>query len=209
MTGYITGIIALSWFFAGSSKARRDIAGAGSRKRKAVLWTCFVTALFVTMVSHYPWAIKLPSKLDPSSRLRGWHQLSGAVDPEYRLLAMLGPVFVFSDSYQISSELAFYVAGHPKTYCINLGRRMNQYDLWPGMNEDAERTRHEIGAAAPINGIYVASGDIEMPPVVAEAFGRFEKKIVKVYDRGYELKVYSVFACYDFKGLRAEAIQTY
>ena len=28
--------------------------------------------------------------------------------------------------------MAFYVKGNPFTYCINLGRRMNQYDLWPG-----------------------------------------------------------------------------
>jgi membrane-associated phospholipid phosphatase len=211
MTGYITGIIALSWYFAGSSETRRNIAGADSwKKGKAVLWTCFATALIVTMVSHYPWVIKLPPKLDPSSRLRGWHQLSGAVDPAYRLLSGFGPVFVFSDSYQISSELAFYVHGHPKAYCINLGRRMDQYDLWPGMNEDAERIRREDGAAAqPVNGIFVALGDIEMPLAVAEAFGAFEKRIVKVYDRGYELRTYSVFVCYNFKGLRTGAIETY
>jgi hypothetical protein len=87
---------------------------------------------------------------------------------------------------------------------------MDQYDLWPGMNDEAERLRREGGAATkPINGIYVALGDSEMPLAVAAAFDRFEKKVIKVYDRGYELRVYSVFLCYNFKGLRAGAIQTY
>ena len=207
MTGYITGIIALSWYFIGSCKARRSI---GSRKGAPVLWLCAVTSLVVTIVAHYPWVAKLPPKLDPSSRLRGWHQLGAAVGPSYRLLSGFGPVFIFSGSYQVSSELAFYVKEHPKTYCINLGRRMDQYDLWPGMNEDADRIRRQdSNATVPVSGIFVATGDIDIPAAVAEAFERFEKKIVKVYDRGYELRVYSVFICYNFKGLRTEATATY
>ncbi|MEN3034301.1 MAG: glycoside hydrolase, partial [Aquificaceae bacterium] len=31
---------------------------------------------------------------------------------------------------QIAAQLAFYVKSNPRTNCINLGRRMNQYDLW-------------------------------------------------------------------------------
>lgn len=36
-------------------------------------------------------------------------------------------VFKFSDKYQVSSELAFYMKQKPVTYCVNLGRRINQY----------------------------------------------------------------------------------
>ena len=52
----------------------------------------------------------------------------------YEQMSSRRPVFIFSDKYQVSSELAFYVKGHPVTYCINLGRRMNQYDFWPGFD---------------------------------------------------------------------------
>jgi len=204
MTGYIAGIIAIAWYF-----LRQDHA-LSSAKKKMMLGLGVAIALLVTLVSHYPSLMKLPPKLDPSSRLRGWHELRDEVGPLYKALEGLGPVFVFSDRYQISSELAFYIDGHPKTYCINLGRRMNQYDLWPGMNDEAERLRREGAAATKsINGIYVALGDSEMPLAVAAAFDRFEKKVIKVYDRGYELRVYSVFLCYNFKGLRAGAIETY
>ena len=204
MTGYIAGIIAIAWYF-----LRQDHA-LSSAKKKMMLGLGVAIALLVTLVSHYPSLMKLPPKLDPSSRLRGWHELRDEVGPLYKALEGLGPVFVFSDRYQISSELAFYIDGHPKTYCINLGRRMDQYDLWPGMNDEAERLRREGGAATkPINGIYVALGDSEMPSAVAAAFDRFEKKVIKVYDRGYELRVYSVFLCYNFKGLPAGVIETY
>lgn len=206
MTGYITGIIALAWYF-----MRSHAAIPAKPWKKLLIGSGIAIALLFTAVSHYPSAVKLPPKLDPSSRLRGWHQLRGAVSPVYSTLTGLGPVFLFSDRYQISSELAFYVEGHPKTYCINLGRRMNQYDLWPGMNEDADRIRRAAGAAAvkAINGIFVTWGDTEIPPEVAAAFDRFEKKIVRVYDKGNELRVYSVFICYNFKGLKTGAIETY
>jgi membrane-associated phospholipid phosphatase len=160
MTGYITGIIAVSWYFLRSGTPLL------SGKKRLLIGAGVAVALVVTVVSHYPWIIKLPPKLDPSSRLRGWHQLRDEINPFYRDLAALGHVFVFSDRYQISSELAFYIAGHPKTYCINLGRRMDQYDLWPGMNEDAALIRLGGGAdAKPINGIYVTWGSSEVPPI--------------------------------------------
>jgi len=204
MTGYITGIIAIAWYF-----LRQDDLAVPS-KRKMLIGSGVTIALLVTVVSHYPSLINLPPKFDPSSRLRGWHELRGEVSPIYKALMESGHVFVFSDRYQISSELAFYIDSHPKTYCINLGRRMDQYDLWPSMNDEAERLRRESGAATkPINGIYVALGDSEMPPAVAMAFDRFEKKVIKVYDRGYALRVYSVFLCYNFKGLPAGVIETY
>jgi membrane-associated phospholipid phosphatase len=207
MTGYITGIIAVAWYYLGSGVQ----AAAGTRKRKVLLWAGVVIALFVTIVSHYPSIIKLPPKLDPSARLRGWHQLRDEIGPLYRVLSTQGSVLLFSDRYQISSELAFYIEGHPKTYCINLGRRMDQYDLWPGMNEEAEQIRRSgsVAAAKPINGIFVTWGDSDLPPPVAKTFDRFEKKVIKVYDKGTELRVYTVIICYNFKGLDTGAIETY
>jgi undecaprenyl-diphosphatase len=165
----------------------------------------------VTIVSHYPSIIKLPPKLDPSSRLLGWHQLRDEIGPLYRTLSTQGPVLLFSDRYQISSELAFYIDGHPTTYCINIGRRMDQYDLWPDMNEEAEQIRRSrsFAAAEQINGIFVTWGDSDMPSPVVKAFDRFEKKVIKVYDKGTELRVYTVIICYNFKGLDRGAIETY
>ncbi len=202
MTAYITGLIAVAWYFL------RPNAPVSPRTKKALIISAALTALLVTVVSHYPQLLKLPPKLDPSSRIRGWHQLRYEISPIYKQLRAEGEVFIFSDRYQISSELAFYVEGHPKTYCINLGRRMNQYDLWPGMNEDAAGIRAEY-PGRQINGIFVTWGETDVPPVVAAAFDRFEKKVIKVYDRGNELRVYTVIICYNFKGIRTDSIEKY
>ena len=54
-------------------------------------------------------------------------------------LAMPNPdkVFFFSDAYDVTAALAFYVPGRPVVYCADFGRRLSQYDLWPGP-EDKE-----------------------------------------------------------------------
>lgn len=43
--------------------------------------------------------------------------------------------FYFSDSYHTSSELSFYLPGHPQTYVLNMGARKNQFDLWDDMSQ--------------------------------------------------------------------------
>ena len=84
-------------------------AASGVRKKKALLWTGVLSALLVTIISHYPSIIKLSPKLDPSARIRGWRQLKGEIGPIYKVFSTQGPVLLFSDRYQISSELAFYI----------------------------------------------------------------------------------------------------
>jgi undecaprenyl-diphosphatase len=124
----------------------------------------------------------------------GWKELGREVSEVYEEMSDTHPVFIFSDRYQISSELAFYVKGHPITYCVNLGRRMNQYDLWPGF---ADRVGH--------NAIFVRSGDADIPERIASAFGKVEKRVFTAYTKKHaKIRDYSLFLCYDFKGLPEE-----
>lgn len=201
MTGYITGIIAFARYF-----FRQRVKGKG---QKALLTGAMGLALAVTVISHYPSLIKLPVKLDPSSRLRGWKELGVEVGKIRDSIQEKGETFIFSDRYQVSSELAFYVKGHPKTYCINLGRRMNQYDLWPDMNNEALKIRQEKGGASTINAIFVRINNTDMPLELLMAFESFEKRLLKVYDKGYLLREYSIFICYNFKGLKISMPETY
>jgi undecaprenyl-diphosphatase len=152
----------------------------------------------VTAVAYYPAAFHVPLKLDPSARLRGWKQLGKEVSAIQADISGQGNLFIFSDSYQVSSELAFYVKDHPVTYCANLGRRMNQYDLWPGF----ENLIH-------YNGIFVTIGDTELDPRIGNAFRGHEKHLLKVYDKGRPLREYSIFVCRDFKGMTREATGSY
>ncbi len=74
---------------------------------------------------------------------------------------------VFSESYHMASELAFYLPGNPKTYTINLGARKNQFDLWEGLEK-------QIGIGK--EGVFVSWN--EESPGVAATFERliYEEK---------------------------------
>ena len=77
-----------------------------------------------------------PPKIDLFHKMAGWDDLGETVS---EIVKYKGneKMFIFSDRYQIASELSFYLEGNPQTYCINNGRRMNQFDLWPGINQFA------------------------------------------------------------------------
>ncbi|MFD2034924.1 ArnT family glycosyltransferase [Belliella marina] len=74
-----------------------------------------------------------PSK-DPMNRLAGYSEMGHRIDFLKDSL-QLEKSFIFSDSYHTSSEMAFYTQDNPQTYNINLGRRKNQFDLWPGIGQ--------------------------------------------------------------------------
>jgi undecaprenyl-diphosphatase len=190
LSGYITGILSLSAF---SKEVFPE------RKVKMILITTAVLlSVVVTALAHYPSILNLPVKQDPTSRLRGWKELGSEVTKIYEEMSEGSPVFIFSDRYQVSSELAFYVKGHPITYCINLDRRMNQYDLWPGFHELLHH-----------NAIFVRIGNTRMPEPVASAFEKIEKRLFTVHSNNEKIRDYSLFLCYDFKGMRKEKPGTY
>ena len=225
MTGYITGIIALVRCFSGSSRAPGDGADAlmcgngvklpAPRTSRLLYFLGIGLALFVTAVSHYPSLVNLPLRLDPSARLRGWKALGEEVGRIYESMPGTatgkGDVLIFSDSYQVASELAFYVKGHPKTYAINLGRRMNQYDLWPDINSGAREMKQGQGKLRTdtIDGIFVKIGEADIPPEVARSFGKFDRETFKAYEKGRVVREYSIFSLYGFKGMVMERPETF
>ncbi len=189
LSGYITSVIAFSSFYLKNP----------TKIKKIMVATAIAISIFLTSIAHYPSFLNLPAEKDPSSRLRGWKELGDEISKIYKQMSFSNNVFIFSDRYQVSSELAFYVENHPVTYCINLGRRMNQYDLWPGF-------QHFIGYDA----IYVRLGDSNMPEQVRAAFDRIEKRLFSVYTKKHtKIRDYSIFLCYNFKGLKIERPEHY
>jgi 4-amino-4-deoxy-L-arabinose transferase-like glycosyltransferase/membrane-associated phospholipid phosphatase len=191
MTGYVTGLIAFSEIFINRWDRNRPAV-------RSVIVAGIALSLALTAVAYYPAKFRLPVKLDPSARLKGWNDLGQEVRRIYADMRKKGQVFIFSESYQISSELAFYVEGRPVTYCVNLGRRMNQYDLWP-----------DFGSFIHSDGIFVTIGDAELDPRIRSAFHGNEKRVVKVYDKERFLREYSIFLCYDFQGMTKETTGKY
>jgi undecaprenyl-diphosphatase len=192
MPGYIAGIAAFSAVYA------RGFFTAG-RGKQILIAAAVSLSILVTAVAHYPSLLRLPVAMDPTSRLDGWRELGDEVTGVYEQMSQNRPVFIFSDRYQVTSQLAFYVKGHPVTYCVNLGRRMNQYDLWPGFSSFIH-----------YDAIYVRTGDNALPKAITAAFEKVEKKVISAYTTEHvKIRDYSIFQCYDFKGLKEERQETY
>ena len=76
---------------------------------------------------------------------------------------------------------------------------MNQYDIWPGFHN---LTHYDA--------IFVSTGDNVFPEILAPAFQKVEKRLFTAYTKK-QIKItdYSIFLCYDFKGLQEEKPVTY
>lgn len=191
LTAYATGFIAFAAYYG------RNISP--SRKRMVTLPAfSIILALVLTVFAHFPSLLHLPQKMDPTMKLLGWKELAGDANAIYASLPAQAPAFVFSDSYQLSSELAFYMKGKPRTYCINLGRRMDQYDLWPGFEN-----------YKGYNAVFVAYDDRDLPEELRRAFARAEKVPVLIVLKRNKIMKFTVFKCYDFRGLKPRPPETY
>jgi len=187
---YITAFIASTGYFLNRGMLKRGT--------KIFLSLACAIALLVTLLSHYPEILNLPSKKDPTSRLRGWKGLGEEVGRIYNDMTQKGSVFIFSESYQVSSELAFYTPGKPETFCVNLGRRMNQYDIWGGFDKLVGK-----------NAIFVRIGKNDFPEELKSAFDSYEKQSLIVQKDSKILREYSIFKCYGFKGLKLRKFESY
>lgn len=167
-----------------------------SRCRRSVVVAGYLLAVSVTVIAHYPSLVSLPVKYDPSARLRGWSELGNEVT---RIVQdMKRPFFIASDRYQITSELAFYVKGKPTTYCLNMGRRMNQYDLWQGYE-----------GLKGYDAIMVFFGT---PPVAKDLlpyFDKVTKRVFTVNEGENILRKYTILIGRNFKGMERRGFESF
>jgi undecaprenyl-diphosphatase len=191
LSGYATGFIAFSAYY---------IKTISSSKRggKILVITGILLSFVITIFAYFPSILHLPQEKDPTSRLVGWKELGQEVTMICREMAKSAPVFIFSDRYQVSSELAFYMDSHPATYCINLGRRMNQYDLWPGFE-------NFIGHHA----IFVRKDIQDLPETVKNAFDNCDQNIVTLENRQKKTMKFTIFKCYNFNGMKMKQTESF
>ncbi len=143
---------------------------AGLGRSLLPLW-CGLSLLVCVVVHAEPLIsprLHLPEKYDPASRLRGWSDLGRRLDEVRRSMPNPDRVFFFSDSYDVTAALSFYLPGRPTVYCADFGRRLNQYDLWPDPNgRGLLDPPAEPGAVAPLDGynaVFVSRKPLEGPP---------------------------------------------
>jgi len=191
LSGYVAGVIPFAVMYLDR------FATLGKHMRR-LLAVGVGIAVVVTAVGLYPsilGRLGMPQKLDPTTRLNGWKELGREATALGASIG--GRHFVFSDNYMVSSELAFYMEGQPITYCVNLGRRMNQYDVWPGFEG-------LTGQGA----LYVSTK--AMPRSLADAFEATEPHQIIIKDaKGREMKRYEACVCRGFRGMESRQPLTY
>jgi undecaprenyl-diphosphatase len=193
---YVTALMATMAYFA--CRGNTAHAGPARRLRMAGAATAILLGFGMTVAAHDATLfiqLGFPPSADPLARLKGWRVLARAVD---RLAAQMPQrPFLLSDRYQISSELAFYVPGQPQTYNVNLGRRLNQYDLWDGLSALAGR-----------DAIYVQPDSARLPQALQGAFHTCAEGVpVIVEELGRELKRFYLFQCVGFSGVPPRPVE--
>ena len=145
-----------------------------------------------------PFGVRVPGALDlVGKRLRGWPELGQAVGDVARHSG--SPLFLVSDRYQIASELAFYVEGNPRVYNANLGRRMNQYDLWG--NWEALKGQ---------DGLFITYGAGDPPQELRPAFREVVRvRVVPIVYRGQHLRDFSIYRGRNFLGFPPRPLTGY
>ncbi|MBI9111261.1 glycosyltransferase family 39 protein [Maridesulfovibrio ferrireducens] len=141
---------------------------------------------------HFQNLVPLPDHLNPTHRLKGWTDLGQqVVELEKSQFKNPSKVFIMSEQYDMTAALAFYVPGQPRTYCAWIDRRMNQYDLWPGPQEN-------LGWDA----IYVLKDFKEKPDdELIKMFGRISPPIhFQTTFRGKPARKFTIYLCYDYNG---------
>jgi hypothetical protein len=138
--------------------------------------------------------------------MRGHQELARAVQRRIEALRAEGASpFVLTPTYALTSTLAFYLPGHPETYCLswNYGmnaKPVNQHDLWhPNPRHDAAAFR---GRPA------VVVEDANMPPSYSmhltykDVVDRMEpiERIV-VQERGVVVGAWDITVCRDYRGI--------
>jgi len=150
-------------------------------------------SLGIMLLLHLQQLLPIPPSLNPAHRLKGWNDLG----QHMRTVADTrfpdpSRVFFMSDVYDITAELAFYVPGQPRAYCLWWdGRRMNQYDLWGGPQD-------KLGWDA----VLVLRGDSPgVPPVATEMFERVAGPYRHVARfRGHPVRSFYYYLCSGYNG---------
>lgn len=174
----------------------------------ALVLFCITIGLFVLVTNTQLLATfgldkVFPAKVDPLKKLTGWEEIAQTVD-SLENAQQTNKVFVFADSYHITSELRFY--NYPKVdyYYANRGNRMTQFNLWKGIEQFENKN---------YTGIFVTSTDISkkgytpqptaaLPEDIAAAFDQdYSYHTHLTYYRGKPVTQYHIYVLHNFQKL--------
>ena len=129
----------------------------------------------------------IPMTDDITNDMYGWDKTGVAVD---KILKEDKNFFLFSNRYQTTSQLSFYLPNKEYVYSLNGSTEM--FDFW-------EPEDKLIGK----NGIFVTQTFYEVNPADLYLFDKIELvEKIPVYRGGKLAREYFIYKCYNYKGLK-------
>lgn len=119
----ITGIVMLVVFW-------QEAVDRSPRWRWAVYSTLGL-AFLTTAILHNTDFLRLPAKLEPLRRARGWTDFANHVQ---RARDKYHPTLLIGNHYSIASIMQFYLPDQPETHLPEKAYGQNQFTLWPGFD---------------------------------------------------------------------------
>lgn len=121
----------------------------------------------------------IPIKIDSMKRMAGWRELSQKLKDLQHNHPEVKPML--TDSYHVASELSFY-SQHPQIYCLNTGRRMNQFDIWGDVYQLAP---------GPLNTFFVTESQATISSLQYDNIDAHYS--IPIYYRGECIKIFQVY----------------
>jgi hypothetical protein len=227
--GEVAGMVLIAWML------RSWFAPSGDevvRPRRVWAFAAFWVSsmLGLTVFQHSEWVYPLVArlvpepttenptpfrKIDPTGRMRGYHDVAPAVEERLKTLRAEGlDPFVLAPTYALTSLLSFYLPGQPEVYCLSwspglAARVVNQHDLWH------PNPRHDLGAFRDRPAVVVE--DADRPPGFAHKMAELgvfrkagETSRVVVRRRGIIVGAWDITVCYGYRGPQnVETIRKY
>lgn len=137
---YISGLLLLAYLVANYRIVSTRVS---SLIRPGILLSACITGL--AHLAFFGVDLGIHPSLLPTGKLFGWSELTRSVDENVeKVRRETGHApFVLTTDYQIASEISFYSKSASPVLCTHPGAgRMNQYDIWGGL--DAMRGRSAI-----------------------------------------------------------------
>jgi undecaprenyl-diphosphatase len=186
------------------------------RRWRGWVWVAVIFGVVMMPVAHnfetlYPLlrvinSVKKKHPIEPRqidltvAKMKGWKELGQRLSRE---MQGLHDPFILCEDYSQTAEMAFYVAGQPKTYCVGAyitklsdRKRRTQYDVWPDrdLNQPGLRGR---------DALYVGY----MNDDVMKSFASVEELPEEpIYRSGYKVRRFKIYRCRGFKGLEIKPV---
>ncbi len=171
------------------------ILGIGQPRWRRALKIWFAIGALIFAIAHFQHWLPLPEKINPAARLKGWHDLGHKLDSIRQSLPNPERVFFFSSAYDMTAEMAFYVPNQPITYCVDFGRRMTQYDLWPSPIDDVA-----LNGRLGWDAVYIVRQGTKIKPQLAAMFESMDVEEYTSTHKGAVGRSFTIITLRNFNG---------